>query len=727
VDIYVAEVANDIDTVTTWTTLGTGRVASYSIGLSSNEQSINFQLIPFRLPDKPLTLEVSRTIAGMENAPDGSLGRALPLVLNRRQADTLPPGGYQEVVPIRISEDGDPEPVYALSTVLYGKTSARLGPGYIYIKPSFDDGERAWQLYDLAGRDAPKLQLAFPTSTASYYSLQTYAAMSFQIPSAAAPDGAVLTQIAFTGKGNGYAGRPASNGFISGFIQVVNKLNKQVVAEIGRGKVPLSLFDSLNNAGTPEFSVVIDLDKPVFIPSPGSSPKYDYYIGFEASGADAADLSLVKYNGAAGSPFGVLYRPNTGSGGNSYNDWIATTDTMSVAYFTDTVRFMVEDWYGYYASSPFPADAYTADGLSYTRLRIDTPFPASGQVAPSWDDVQMVVLMDGSLVGDETSTRFYRNPVDLCNLLSLEWSGTAWVDAGYFDTTSLSASHYTKLFEGTTTHRGRCIAGMFEGTVKLGDALTQIGRGIAGRFGIFPNGKMFLYPWGVTVSPAYDIPYSDILPISWDVRDESTVVNDINLFYDKKFAVRDDEGGYGSSVSYALLDSLAFDTITEESAALFGNRPLADSKLSVYGYGTALTVNDYGVATGAVGVPNYLGGGYADFLAEYYVSRFAKPLVYCSFVVPYHRYKNIKMFDVITFTHPDFPAFWGTDPEPRTPPVNTGTSVVPVPNANKGHELIRAQMYRGLVEGVTYVLAMEHAPVIRLTVQVLLNKEYDPT
>ena len=50
-----------------------------------------------------------------------------------------------------------------------------------------------------------------------------------------------------------------------------------------------------------------------------------------------------------------------------------------------------------------------------------------------------------------------------------------------------------------------------------------------------------------------------------------------------------------------------------------------------------------------------------------------------------------------------------------------------VPNANYGEELVRAQSYRGLVEAVSYVMAMEHAPAIRLTVQVLLNTEYDPT
>ena len=59
--------------------------------------------------------------------------------------------------------------------------------------------------------------------------------------------------------------------------------------------------------------------------------------------------------------------------------------------------------------------------------------------------------------------------------------------------------------------------------------------------------------------------------------------------------------------------------------------------------------------------------------------------------------------------------------------VIVGSSTTSVPNAGYGQELTRAQTYRGLVEGLSYVMAMEHAPAIRLTVLVLLNREFDPT
>ena len=59
--------------------------------------------------------------------------------------------------------------------------------------------------------------------------------------------------------------------------------------------------------------------------------------------------------------------------------------------------------------------------------------------------------------------------------------------------------------------------------------------------------------------------------------------------------------------------------------------------------------------------------------------------------------------------------------------VDTGSgNVVTVPTANNGQELVRAQSYRGLVEGKSFILPSDHAPAIRLTVLVLLNP-YDPT
>jgi hypothetical protein len=244
-----------------------------------------------------------------------------------------------------------------------------------------------------------------------------------------------------------------------------------------------------------------------------------------------------------------------------------------------------------------------------------------------------------------------------------------------------------------------------------------------------------MYPWGITIEPAFNIPQADIIPLSWEMRDPSTVINRLSVSFNKIYAIEegmDVQEGYGYSIDFSSPSYLPAQQITEESRTLYGVQNIVENTFNVFGY------SDY---YANVGLPGYLTGIISnsqpqeggvvtfsvDFLAEYYMTRFALPAVYCSFVVPWHRYKNIKMFDVITFAHSEFPAYYGTDPSARPGVVISGSNTTAIPNAGYGQELTRGQTYRGLVEGISYVMAMEHAPAIRLTVLVLLNREYDPT
>jgi hypothetical protein len=266
--------------------------------------------------------------------------------------------------------------------------------------------------------------------------------------------------------------------------------------------------------------------------------------------------------------------------------------------------------------------------------------------------------------------------------------------------------------------------------------VSEVARGSASKIGVFSDGKLFVHPWGISIPPTYVIPQADIIPLSWENRTDDSIVNRSQITFERYYATNiSQEGakeGYKYSIDFSNEAYLPVQQITEQSRSLFGARNIVDNTFNVFGFSDT---------NPAVGLPGYLTGGSTasqpssggaviysvDFLAEYYISRFALPFVYCSFVVPYHRYKDIKMFDVVSFHHSEFPAYFGTDPAARPGVVNDGTSVTTVPNANYGEELVRAQSYRGLVEAVGYVMAMEHAPAIRLTVQVLLNTEYDPT
>ncbi|NDD53291.1 hypothetical protein EBZ39_05365 [bacterium] len=334
------------------------------------------------------------------------------------------------------------------------------------------------------------------------------------------------------------------------------------------------------------------------------------------------------------------------------------------------------------------------------------------------------------------NARLY-DPPTIVSYLSYDWDGESWSDISAVDTTTLASTHYTPLFtSGSSNHRARYLGGIIENKVTYAQAITEIARGSASKIGIFSNGKLFVHPWGVAIDPAYIIPQADIIPLSWETREDNSVINRTQITFEKYYATNinqsDTPDGFKYSIDFSSDTYLAVQQITEQSRSLFGAKNILENNFPVFGFSDT---------NPAVGLPGYLTGGSTasqpnsggvviysvDFLADYYISRFSLPFVYCSFVVPYHRYKDIQMFDVVSFHHSEFPAFYGTDPAARPGVVDTGTTVTPVVAANYGEEFVRAQTYRGLVEAVSYVMAMEHAPAIRLTVQVLLNEEYDPT
>jgi hypothetical protein len=80
---------------------------------------------------------------------------------------------------------------------------------------------------------------------------------------------------------------------------------------------------------------------------------------------------------------------------------------------------------------------------------------------------------------------------------------------------------------------------------------------------------------------------------------------------------------------------------------------------------------------------------------------------------------------VISFAHPSFGAFYGTDPDANEPVYQSSTTQKT--NLINGYEWVRAESLRGLIEGKALILPNDHAPAIRLTVLVLDNSPFDPT
>lgn len=719
---YIGEAPLGSDAPPTWQLIGGGVVASWSKALSGDSAEITIQIQPYKISEKVMNIEISRDISGMSNAPDGSIGKTLPITFCRTNYNPRTSDQAQEVIPTRISADGSSSATYALTTQMYQKTKAIVSP-YIFVKKNWPEATFEW------------LGLYFPPPvipdyrtpvTGTYYSLNSfgsaYASVAYRIPEitkTSNSEGFIVTAIELSARGQSSSSSRVSTAYLSVFIMLVDKVTYSVVGELGRGKAALATYDANNNVLNSTFSVKISLDRPVMVDLT-STREYDFYIGFEATDVAAGDMVL--YTNATGAPHRRLVKDRTTGAGDSFTDWRIVPDTS---------RIIAHKLH--YASATFTAheNLYTPDGFSYSSMSLTQTTADSGQTNPELDSLQIVTHVEG-FADYTTGNRIY-DPPTILNILSYQWDGEKWEDKNVFDTTTLQASHYTPLFtSGSSSHRARVLGGLIDSKSNYAQVLTEIARGTASKIGIFSNGKLFIHPWGIESSEAYIIPQEDIIPLSWETRDDSTIVNRSQISFEKSF-VNSDQGdtAFSYSVDFSSANYPAVRAITERSRSIYGVKNVLDNSFSVFGFSTSSGVGLPGYLTG--GGTNSTPGGTSfiyysvDFLADYYISRFALPFVYCSFVVPYHRYKDIKMFDVISFHHSEFPAFYGTDPNARPGVVNNGTTITSVPTANNGEEFVRAKTYRGLVEAVSYVMAMEHAPAIRLTVQVLINSEFDPT
>jgi hypothetical protein len=479
-----------------------------------------------------------------------------------------------------------------------------------------------------------------------------------------------------------------------------------VVEEVAKGTVDLANYNASNAASLAPISLTISFESIVFL-----SADETYAVGWSVTGYQVGDMSLQYTTAVTGAEF---RRDAADTASSSGFEWkLATATGNPLRTFIRTLA----------PSFTNSFSGFTQTGLAYTHLTfVGTWSPDGGQSDPVMDNFPILVgnLTGLTVVGGGSTAE---RPQTIAELLAYKWNGTSWVDDNAWDVTTLSASHYDYLYNGATPSlRSRVVRGAIEGKVTYSQLISEICRCTASKVGVLPTGKSFMYPFGMTVIPARDIPYADITSLSWAQRDISTVVNRAvikvgrsNLYAARDFET-DESTGYQYATDFAASNYAQVAAMTAESRALFGQKDLDSGEFSLWPY-----------PSGGSGA--YMGNSASEgsILAEYYLARFGKPIVECTFIVPYARYSDLRMFNVITFTHVEFPAFYGTDPNARDGTVDVSGAVSTVSTADSGFETVRAQTYRGLITGHSLVLAMEHAPVYRLTVQVLLNAPFDPT
>jgi hypothetical protein len=686
ITVYVAEVENDTDAVISWNVWATGVVVDHEQSVQGENPIIVFNIRPNLYSEAILNVEVARTVPGMENAPDSSLGRAVPILI----------GTELDVIPIRITADGATSVRYAVGTERGIQLENVMGGAAVYCRNELDEWEESLE------------------STVSYaanartgdYTLNTYAGRAFTVPGnpSMVCHGVLLRAI---GKSS-TPGR-VSKARLSVYLIRYNNTTKQVIEEVARGTADLSIYDAQNNISADPIDLRLAFDRPAFL-----SAFEKYAIGWSVTDYAVNDLAITYTNTVTGDGF---IRDSADANSSNGFEWRFTP--AGAVPNLGIPRFNLLQYQSLFQQS----SVNNQNGLRYTILNMTSQSVDSGQAVPPLDNFPLVV---GNITGLSVPSggATIDRPQSIADLLAYKWNGTAWVDSNAWDSTALNASHYEFLYNGATpTLRSRTARGVFENRITYTQLLTEVCRGTASRVGILDSGKSFMYPFGMTEAVAADIPAADVIAaLSWTQGDISTVINRAVIRAGRsylnapRFFEDADVTGYEIVTDFSATNEPKVADMTAASRALYGAQDLENTDFLIAPNST----------TGAYLCTNQAGKD-GSILGEYFIARYGLPLVRCSFLVPYSRYKSLRLFQVVTFTSPNFPAYYGVEADARDGWVNTGSTVEVVDDADFGYETVRAQTYRGLIEGISKIGAMEHSPMIKLEVLVLLNYPHDPT
>jgi hypothetical protein len=678
VTISIGQVDNDSDSVASWTQLAKGKCIGYQASVG-DEPTLTFEVQSARITEKIITLEVDRSISGMSNAPDSSLGRTVPLIL----------GDSNEIIPIRITADGSTSPEYAWGTCfsLSIKNSTSPTPA-VYTKNYLDKWEQVQNNFtDRYGG-----------TSGGTYTLNTNYAQAHGL--ADGYKSGLVTGAKLRAKGNGLA---TSTAMLTVFLLRYDPVTYNVIEEVARGRQALSVYDAQNAVSTNPIAVSVAFDEPAYLSSYNS--EYKYALGWSVTDYQVNDMSLHFDNTATDVYF--VRRAADAAG----HEWKVQNTVSVLMYDLHMVTFTFSDYVTY----------SSAGGFTYSKLAITMDSVDTNQTKPPFDNVPLLL---GQVTGlkDYSGGSLIQAVPDVVNRLAYIWDPTTgWGTSNEWDTTTYNTSRYVGLYNtgASPILRNRTPAGVFESKTTFVQMLTEVCRGTASKVGILSSGKLFMYPWGIEHTPAFNIPAGDIRPVSWSQGGIDTVVNRIKVNTKRSYLYRArefenglndgrSETGFYYSTDFNAVDMTSVEVITRKSRLLYGDRPAEDSNNLIHPQSVTYS-------------STYLGGSTAEgsILAEYTLAKGVDPVVYATFVIPYHRYSTLEMFDVITFAHPDFPSFYGSNSEGEEPVYedsSTGRT-----NLIDGYEWVRAETYRGQVEEISVLLPLDHAPALQITVRLITN------
>lgn len=311
----------------------------------------------------------------------------------------------------------------------------------------------------------------------------------------------------------------------------------------------------------------------------------------------------------------------------------------------------------------------------------------------------------GTVTG--SAYQLIESPQHAVELLTKQFNGTTYT-GGQFG--SEHSATWPQVNNNTSQYY-RKISGKTVGATKLSSFIEQICRASASRLTLHPSATtpIGFWAWGARSEVSDTLVDDEIEIISIETLGTETIINAVEFFYSEKLVPLDYIAGsatgefksYSARIYSGDSSEEHYDLcsrISEISQECFGVRELSSKAQPL--------IRD------EVSARNLM-------LSVLLRNQF--PLKLVTFRVPYQRFKDRKLLDVINISHPRLPAFFGTTPK-ASPATYDGAEV----DLTTGYNLSRAASCRAQIESIRTIWDSENTPQIEIVAS-LLNNPGDPT
>lgn len=686
VRIYVANVPDaDPDPATDWVLVYAGTIISWETRDNGNDIVLTTSTNTFER--RTLLRQIDRSEAIFSNAPQSSVGAYLPVVF----------GTKRQVKAFRIE---------TASSVLDQKSTAKFAYASTFSNKFVNQGVQTYFARDFFGNYVEVESVS--NEDTAFETRSSVNALSFATNSltelAQLEDfgsGRVLVGIEIRARGTSNATWEANEGVWGVRIYQDSGSRKSLGPLIAESSRTKRQDEALFRSSSSDW-VMFQFNRPI-VTQQGKSYWLSVFQTYDSPTGDEGDAIRIGMGATLSSPVIPELRKKI-----SRDNYRFRFGNEALAFRAYGVKF---------TDSPSPSAPYINDGavgVSYITATMTATRGDEVYADTIYDTKEVINNLDlivaingirddslGTITG--TASTLLDKPHWVIQCLSYNPSGTTWVP-GPIDASRFS-SRNAAIFGGTAPYR-RLVGGSFVNRVTVDQAIAEVCRNTACRIAFF-NGaskQLAVWAWGQQSAAVALITETDTVSFDIEQRNNEASMTRIEINYDRALVDSTTEQPSQDRPNELYLSRLDFSPhVNVEAAAL-------SSLENVYGKTPARTTDFPFIADLSTAIN----------VGRFYLETLSEPAIYVTVEVPFYKYSNVELMDVINIHHTLLPAFFGSAPELRASFYD-----YEIVEAIPGYPTRRAQMYAAQVESKRINFDSRGAVTITFEARLLRNPRTD--